>query len=90
MKTNTITTIKLEAEEGYLILNKSDRLIHGKVFFCPLSRISDFEELPEPEALELIKIAEEEKARQEAEELARQEQEEKEASEHGDNSSTNN
>lgn len=87
MKTNTITTIKLEAEEGYLILNKNDRLVYGKVFFCPLNRMNDFEELPEAEAMELIHIAEEERARQEAEELA---QLEEEASEDGDNSITNN
>lgn len=90
MKTNTITTIKLEAEEGYLIMNKNDRLVYGKVFFCPLNRMNDFEELPESEAMELIHIAEEERARQEAEELAQLEQEEREASEHGDNSITNN
>ena len=87
MKTNTITTIKLEAEEGCLIINKSDRLVYGKVFFCPLSRMSDFEELPETEAMILIQEAEEERARQEAEELA---QLEEEASEDGDNSITNN
>ena len=90
MKANTITTIILEADEGCLLVNKLDNTLYGKKVYCPVQDVGNYEEYPEAEAMELVRIAEEEKARQEAEELARLEQEEREASEHGDNSSTNN
>lgn len=73
MITNTITTIKLEAEEGKIILHKENRLVHGKIIFCPLSDFNQYEELQESEAIELIRLAEEELKKQEEEEKLNQE-----------------
>lgn len=72
MITNTITTIKLEAEEGKLISNNKNRLIYGKVIFTPLSSLSEYEELEEAEVL---KLAEEAKQEEQAEQEEKNQEE---------------
>lgn len=58
MKTNTITTVKLEADEGSFLIHKTNRLIYGKVFYCPVSEMNNYEEMTEDEARPLIEEAE--------------------------------
>lgn len=60
MKTNTITTVKLESDEGSILIHKTNRLIYGKIFFCPVSDMNNYEEMTEAEAKPLIEAAEEE------------------------------
>ena len=88
MKTNTVTTVILAADEGCLLINKIDNTIYGRVIYCPVADVGNYEELSETEAMKKINTAVEEKERQEAEEQARLEKEE--ASENGDDSTTNN